>query len=78
MHFQRRQLPRTLSFASGSSFILNRNQLGIAAQTTTQPNVSPPLAMAAGRHAVPAPSTSSEPQAGPWSSNRGKGLGFLP
>ena len=33
MHFQRRQLLRTLSFAFGSSFILGRNQLGIAAQT---------------------------------------------
>jgi hypothetical protein len=43
MHFQRRQLLRTLSFAFGSSFILGRNQLGIAAQTATQPKVSPPL-----------------------------------
>jgi len=33
MRFQRRQLFRTLSFACGSGFIWNRNQLGIAAQT---------------------------------------------
>jgi len=52
MHFQRRQLLRTLSFAFGSSFILSRNQLGIAAQTTTQPNVSPPLAGAAVRDGI--------------------------
>src|SRR6195256_752203 len=44
MLFLRRQLLRTLSFAFGSSFILSRNQLGIAAQTTTQPKVSPPPA----------------------------------
>ena len=45
MRFQRRQLLRTtLSFAFGSSFILSRNQLGIAAQTSTQPKVSPPPA----------------------------------
>jgi glyoxylase I family protein len=42
MRFERRQLLRTLSFAFGSSFIFSRNQLGIAAQTTTQPKVSPP------------------------------------
>src|SRR5579872_6917960 len=41
MHFQRRQLLRTLSFAFGSSFILSRNELGIAAQTTTQTNAPP-------------------------------------
>ena len=33
MRFQRRQLLRILSFAFGSSFILSRNQLGMAAQT---------------------------------------------
>ena len=44
MLFLRRQLLRTLSFGFGSSFILGRNQLGIAAQTTTQPKVSPPPA----------------------------------
>ena len=52
MLFLRRQLLRTLSFAFGSSFILGRNQLGIAAQTTTQPNVSPPLAGAAVRGGI--------------------------
>jgi hypothetical protein len=41
MLFLRRQLLRTLSFAFGSSFICSRNQLGIAAQTTSQPKVSP-------------------------------------
>lgn len=49
MRFQRRQLLRTLSFAVGSSFILERNQLGFAAQTATQPKVSPPPAGAAVR-----------------------------
>src|ERR1700730_3906554 len=52
MLFLRRQLFRTLSFAFGSSFILSRNQLGIAAQTTTQPNVSSPLAGAAVRDGI--------------------------
>jgi glyoxylase I family protein len=47
MRFQRRQLLRTLSFAFGSSFISSRNQLGIAAQTDTQPKVSPHPAGAA-------------------------------
>ncbi|MGP0020913.1 MAG: VOC family protein [Candidatus Sulfotelmatobacter sp.] len=42
MRFHRRQLLRTLSFAFGSSFILDR--LGIAAQTATQPMTSPPAA----------------------------------
>ena len=41
MHFQRRHLLRTLSFAVGSSLVLGRNQLGIAAQTTTQPTPLP-------------------------------------
>jgi len=49
MLFLRRQLLRTLSFAFGSSVILSRNQLGIAAETTTQPSDSPPLAGAAVR-----------------------------
>ena len=49
MFFLRRQLLRTLSFAFGSSVILSRNQLGIAAETTTQPSDSPPLAGAAVR-----------------------------
>jgi hypothetical protein len=47
MRFQRRQLLRTLSFAFGSSFIWNRNQLGIAAQTVIQPKAFPPPAGAA-------------------------------
>ena len=41
MRFQRRQLLRILSFAFGSSFILGRNQLGIAAPTALQPKLSP-------------------------------------
>jgi predicted enzyme related to lactoylglutathione lyase len=41
MHFQRRRLLRTLSFAFGSSFILSRNQLGLAAQTVVPPKLSP-------------------------------------
>jgi glyoxylase I family protein len=52
MFFQRRQLLRTLSFAFGSSFILGRNQLGIAAQTTTEPKVSSPPAEAAVRDGI--------------------------
>jgi glyoxylase I family protein len=50
MLFLRRQLLRTLSFAFGSSFILGRNQHGIAAQTATQPMISPPPAGTAVRH----------------------------
>jgi glyoxylase I family protein len=41
MLYLRRQLLRTLSFTFGSSFIWNRNQLGIAAQTAIPPKVSP-------------------------------------
>ena len=54
MHFQRRQLLRTLSFAFGSSFILSRDRLAIAAQTATQrqPMTSPPPAGAAVRNGV--------------------------
>lgn len=52
MLFLRRQLLRTLSFAFGSSFILGRNQLGIVAQTATQPKVSPPPAGAAVRDGI--------------------------
>jgi catechol 2,3-dioxygenase-like lactoylglutathione lyase family enzyme len=52
MPFQRRQLLRILSFAFGSSFILGRYQLAIAAQTATQPKVSPPLAAAAVRDGI--------------------------
>ncbi len=50
MRFQRRQLLRILSFAFGSNFILSRNQLGIAAQTTIQPMISPPPTGAAVRY----------------------------
>ena len=52
MLFPRRQLLRTLSFAFGSSFVWNRNQLGIATQTATQPKVSPPPAGAAVRDGI--------------------------
>ncbi len=52
MLFLRRQLLRTLSFAFGSSFVWNRNQLGVAAQTATQPKVSPPPAGAAVRDGI--------------------------
>src|SRR6202048_401663 len=52
MLFQRRQLLRTLSFAFGSSFILGRNQLGIAAQTAVPRKLSPPPAGAAVRDGI--------------------------
>lgn len=52
MRFQRRQLLRTLSFAFGSSFIWNRNQLGIAEQTAIQSKVAPHLAGAAVRDGI--------------------------
>src|SRR4030081_3073183 len=65
MLFLRRQLLRTLSFAWGSSFILSRNQLGIAAQTTTQPKVSPPPAGAAVRDGI----------AGGTETEKGTGIG---
>ncbi len=42
MPFPRRQLLRTLSLAFGSSFIVGRNQLGIAAQAAVPPKLSPP------------------------------------
>jgi glyoxylase I family protein len=51
MRFQRRQLLRILPFAFGSSFLLGRNELGLATQTTTQPKISPPSAGAATMHA---------------------------
>jgi hypothetical protein len=44
MHFHRRHLLRILSFVFGSSFILSRDRLGVAAQTGTQPMTSPPAA----------------------------------
>ena len=46
MGFPRRQLLRILSFAFGSSFIVGRTQLGIAAQTAT-PISTPPAGAAA-------------------------------
>jgi glyoxylase I family protein len=52
MRFQRRELLRTLSFAFGSSFIWNGNQLDIAAQTAIQPKGSPPPAGAAVRDGI--------------------------
>src|SRR5208282_1348199 len=52
MRFHRRQLLRILSFAFGSSFILSRPRLGIAAQTGTQPMTSPPAAGAVVRNGV--------------------------
>jgi hypothetical protein len=52
MRFHRRQLLRTLSFVFGSSFILSRDRLGIAAQTGTQPMTSPPAAGAVVRKGV--------------------------
>jgi len=52
MLFLRRQLLRTLSFACGSSFILGRNQLAIAAQTAVQPKISPLPAEAAVRDGI--------------------------
>ena len=52
MLFLRRQLLRTLSFAFGSSILLSRNQLDIAAQTTTQPKISPSPAGAAVRDGI--------------------------
>ena len=55
MPFLRRQLLRTLSFACGSSFILGRNQLAIAAQTATPPKVSPPTAQAAVHDGIAGP-----------------------
>ena len=52
MLFLRRRLLRTLSFAFGSSFILGRNQLAIAAQTAVQPKTSTLPVGAAVRDAI--------------------------
>jgi glyoxylase I family protein len=52
MRFQRRELLRTLSFAFGSSFILGRNQLGIAAETAVLPKLSASPAGAAVRDGI--------------------------
>src|SRR5271167_3428343 len=47
MHFPRRQLLRTLSFAFGSSFLWNGKQPGVAAQAATGPTAAPAPAGAA-------------------------------
>jgi glyoxylase I family protein len=52
MLFLRRRLLQTLSFTCGSSFILGRNQLAIAAQTAVQPKISPLPAEAAVRDGI--------------------------
>jgi glyoxylase I family protein len=52
MLFLRRRLLQTLSLAFGSSFILGRNQLAIAAQTAVLPNTSPLPAAAAVRDEI--------------------------
>ena len=52
MGFHRRQLLQIFSFAFGSSFLLSRDRLGIAAQTGTQPVTSPPAAGAVARNGV--------------------------
>jgi glyoxylase I family protein len=53
MHFERRQLLRILSFGFGSSYLLSRHQLGMAAQTDLAPTTHPPLAGADVEHAIP-------------------------
>jgi predicted enzyme related to lactoylglutathione lyase len=52
MRFHRRHVLRIFSFALGSSFILSRDRLGIAAQTGTQPMTSPHAAGAVVRNGV--------------------------
>ena len=52
MRFHRRQLLRILSIAFGSSFILSRKQLGLAAQTAVSPKLSPPPAGVAVRDGI--------------------------
>src|ERR1700721_4473236 len=54
MRIQRRQLLQTLSFAFGSSFIWNRNQAGLAAQTAPHPKASPPPVISAVRDGIAA------------------------
>ena len=49
MSFERRQLLQVLSYAFGSSFILPRNQLAIAAQNPAQPASPAPPAKAAAK-----------------------------
>lgn len=67
MGFQRRHLLRILSFAFGSSFILSRSELGMAAQTATPPTTSP------------APARAEEKQRSPGETEREKvtGIGGL-
>jgi len=50
MRFHRRELLRAASLVFGSSFIVNR--LGLAAQTATQPKISPPAAGSAVRDGI--------------------------
>jgi predicted enzyme related to lactoylglutathione lyase len=50
MSFQRRQLLQILSYAFGSSFILPRNELAMAAQNPPQPASPAPPAKAAAGH----------------------------
>ena len=52
MLFLRRQLLRALSLAFGSSFLLGRDQLGIAAETAVQPKTSALPAGAAVRDGI--------------------------
>ncbi|MGC1461108.1 MAG: VOC family protein [Terracidiphilus sp.] len=52
MPFQRRQLLRTLSILFGSSIIGSRNQLSVAEQRPTQPQVSSPPASAEVREVI--------------------------
>ena len=52
MGFERRRLLRILSFAFGSSILLSRTELGVAAQTATPPKPSSPSAGAEVGHAL--------------------------
>ncbi len=52
MHFHRRRLLQTLSFAFGSNLFLGRNQLGKAAQPAVQPKLSASPAGAAVRDGI--------------------------
>lgn len=54
MHFHRRQLLRTFSFAFGSTFLMNEKQLGLAAQAPASPKPSPPPAGATVRDGLAA------------------------
>ena len=50
MSFQRRQILQILSYTFGSSFILPRNELALAAQNPAQPANPAPPAKAAAKH----------------------------